>query len=206
MAAINSGYYYPYENPSRWDGIDAYLYEALVTAIGRYAFPLLPQECIRRGWQNGVSLPAGTKEYCLVTVLGRERRGTNVRQYECGEDRPREDWGYTGTLEERTLRIATVQASFFSATDAGAKRADSLVTFARGLIGGSYFRKWHLGMLDADAIQCPDFQDGTKTQVHHNAVTMRISYWSGLKADLPFVDSLSRPALADPASWLSGKQ
>jgi len=200
MAAVNSGYFYPYEAPSRWSGVADYLYEAIVTAIEKYAFPLLPAGCVRRGWQNGVSLPAGTKDYCLVTVLGRERRGTNVRQYECGDDRPRPDWGYTGTLTEQTLRIATVQASFFSATDDGARRADSLVTFARGFIGGSYFRQWHLGMLDADAVQCPDFQDGTKTQVHHNAVTMRVSYWSGLKADLPFFDSLDRPLLVDAAS------
>lgn len=200
MAAINSGYYFPYEAPSRWAGIADYLYEALVTAIGQYAFPLLPASCIRRGWQNGVSLPAGTKEYCLVTVLGRERRGTNVRKYECDGLHPRPGWGFTGSLTEETLRIATVQASFFSASDDGAKRADSFVTFCRGLIGPSYFRQWHLGLLDADAVQCPDAQDGTKVMIHHNAVTLRLSYWSGLKADLPFFDSLDRPDVKDAAS------
>lgn len=188
MATTNPYFTTPYSAPERWAGDADAIYEALVTAVHEYALPALPLENIRRGWQNGVSLPPDSKDYAIITVLGRTRRGTNFKVYEPPAlDAPKEE---LGALTERTLREATVQVSFFSASDAGAARADSLVTICRGSVGASHFRQWGLGVLYAEDTQAPDWQDGTKIQVRHSVVTLRLAYWSGIKARLPFISSV----------------
>ena len=188
MAATNPFFTTPYSDPERWAGDADALYEAIVEAVRIYALPALPPDRIRREWQNGVSLPPDTKDYAIVALLGRARRGTNFKAYEAPAlDAPD---GTLGALTERTLREATVQVSFFSASEAGAARADSLVTIARGTVGASHFRQWGIGVLYAEDTDAPDFEDGTKSQVHHTVVTLRLAYWSGIKAKLPFFSSV----------------
>ena len=188
MAATNPDFTTPYSEPERWAGDADVLYEAVVEAVRLYALPALPAERIRRGWQNGVSLPPDSKDYAIVAILGRARRGTNFKAYE--PPAPDAPDGTDGHLTERTLREATVQVSFFSASEAGAARADSLVTISRGTIGASHFRQWQIGVLYADDTQAPDYEDGTKRMVHHTVVTLRLAYWSGIRAKLPYFSAV----------------
>ena len=186
MATTNSDFFNPYSDPSLWTGQTPSLYEALVSAVEQWALPALPRNLIRRGWVPRAALPAGTRDYAIVSILNRARQGTNTKQYTAPTD-PAEPYG---TITELTLRVATCQVDFYSESEAGFMRADSLVTFIRGTQGASWFRQWSIGSLYCDDVQQMDYTDGEKYQVMQSTVTLRLSYWSGLTSKLQFFDNV----------------
>jgi hypothetical protein len=186
MAATNTDFFNPYFDPSLWSGQTPSLYEALVSAVEQWALPALPKGLVRRGWVPRAALPAGTRDYAIVSILNRARQGTNTKQYTAPTD-PAEPYG---TITELTLRVATCQVDFYSESEAGFMRADSLVTFIRGTQGASWFRQWNIGSLYCDDVQQMDYTDGEKYQVMQSTVTLRLSYWSGLTSKLQFFDDV----------------
>ena len=186
MAITNSDFFNPYFDPSLWTGQTLSLYEALVSAVEQWALPALPRNLIRRGWVPRAALPAGTRDYAIVSILNRARQGTNTKTYTAPTD-PAEPYG---TITELTLRVATCQVDFYSETEAGFMRADSLVTFIRGTQGASWFRQWNIGSLYCDDVQQMDYTDGEKYQVMQSTVTLRLAYWSGLTSKLQFFDNV----------------
>lgn len=192
MAVTNPDFFNPYFDPSLWQGQTPSLYEALVSAVEQWALPALPRNLIRRGWVPRAALPAGTRDYAIVSILNRARQGTNVKEYTPPTD-PNEPFG---TLTERTLRIATCQVDFYSETEAGFMRADSLVTFIRGSAGASWFRQWGIGSLYAEDTVQQEYDDGEKYQVMQSTVTLRLSYWSGITSKLQFFDDVKVSSLS----------
>ena len=186
MAATNSDFFNPYFDPSIWNGQTPSLYEALVSAVEQWALPALPRNLIRRGWVPRAALPAGTRDYAIVSILNRARQGTNTKTYTAPTD-PADPYG---TITELTLRVATCQVDFYSESEAGFQRADSLVTFIRGTQGASWFRQWSIGSLYCDDVQQMDYTDGEKYQVMQSTVTLRLSYWSGLTSKIQFFDDV----------------
>jgi hypothetical protein len=85
---------------------------------------------------------------------------------------------------------------FYSETEAGFMRADSLVTFIRGSAGASWFRQWGIGSLYCDDVQQMDYEDGEKYQVMQSTVTLRLSYWSGIVSKLQFFDNVNVSSLS----------
>ena len=186
MATTNSDFFNPYFDPSLWSGQTPSLYEALVSAVEQWALPALPRNLIRRGWVPRAALPAGTRDYAIVSILNRARQGTNTKQYTAPTD-PADPYG---TITELTLRVATCQVDFYSESEVGFMRADSLVTFIRGTQGASWFRQWNIGSLYCDDVQQMDYTDGEKYQVMQSTVTLRLAYWSGLTSKLQFFDDV----------------
>ena len=187
MAATNTDFFNPYFDPALWNGQTPSLYEALVTAVEGWALPALPRALIRRGWVSRAALPAGTRDYAIVSILNRARHGTNVKDYAPSAPASGQPFG---TLTERTLRIATCQVDFYSDSEAGFQRADSFVTFVRGSTGASWFRQWGIGSLFCDDIVQQDYTDGEKYQVMQSTVTLRLAYWSGITSKLQFFDDV----------------
>ena len=192
MAATNADFYNPYSEPAIWTGQTPSLYEALVSAVEQWALPALPKGLVRRGWIPRAALPAGTRDYAIVSVLNRQRHGTNVKEYTPPAEEAETPFG---TVTERTLRIATCQVDFYSESDAGFMRADSLVTFTRGTQGASWFRQWGIGSLYCDDVVQQDYTDGEKYQVMQSTVTLRLSYWSGVSSKLQFFDDVKVTSL-----------
>ena len=186
MATTNSDFFNPYSDPTLWTGQTPSLYEALVSAVEQWALPALPKGLVRRGWVPRAALPAGTRDYAIVSILNRARQGTNTKTYTAPTD-PAEPYG---TITELTLRVATCQVDFYSESEAGFMRADSLVTFIRGTQGASWFRQWSIGSLYCDDVQQMDYTDGEKYQVMQSTVTLRLAYWSGLTSKLQFFDDV----------------
>lgn len=193
MAVTNSDFFNPYFDPSLWTGQTPSLYEALVTAVEGWALPALPRALIRRGWVPRAALPAGTRDYAIVSILNRVRQGTNVKEYNA-PTKPEEPFG---TITERTLRVATCQVDFYSESEAGFMRADSLVTFIRGTQGTSWFRMYGIGSLYTEDIIQQDYTDGEKYQVMQSTVTLKIAYWSGITSKLQFFDDVIVKKLKD---------
>lgn len=186
MATTNADFFNPYFDPSLWSGQTPSLYEALVSAVEQWALPALPRNLIRRGWVPRAALPAGTRDYAIVSILNRARQGTNTKQYTAPTD-PAEPYG---TITELTLRVATCQVDFYSESEAGFMRADSLVTFVRGTQGASWFRQWNIGSLYCDDVIQQSYTDSEKYEVMQSTVTLRLSYWSGLTSKLQFFDDV----------------
>lgn len=192
MAVTNPDFFNPYFDPSLWQGQTPSLYEALVSAVEQWALPALPRNLIRRGWVPRAALPAGTRDYAIVSILNRARQGTNTKDYTAPTD-PAEPFG---TITERTLRVATCQVDFYSESEAGFQRADSLVTFIRGMQGCSWFRQWNIGSLYCDDVVQQSYDDGEKYEVMQSTVTLRLSYWSGITSKLQFFDDVKVSSLS----------
>ena len=192
MAVTNPDFFNPYFDPSLWQGQTPSLYEALVSAVEQWALPALPRNLIRRGWVPRAALPAGTRDYAIVSILNRARQGTNTKDYAAPTD-PAEPFG---TITERTLRVATCQVDFYSESEAGFQRADSLVTFIRGMQGCSWFRQWNIGSLYCDDVVQQSYDDGEKYEVMQSTVTLRLSYWSGITSKLQFFDDVKVSSLS----------
>jgi len=186
MAVTNTDFFNPYFDPTLWTGQTPSLYEALVSAVEGWALPALPRNLIRRGWVPRAALPAGTRDYAIVSILNRARQGTNTKQYTA----PTDSAEPFGTITELTLRVATCQVDFYSESEAGFMRADSLVTFIRGTQGASWFRQWNIGSLYCDDVIQQSYTDGEKYEVMQSTVTLRLSYWSGLTSKLQFFDNV----------------
>lgn len=186
MAVTNSDFFNPYSEPAMWQGQTPSLYEALISAVETWALPALPKGLVRRGWIPRAALPAGTRDYALVSVLNRQRVGTNVKEY-APPASPQEP---LGTYTERTMRVATCQVDFYSESDAGFQRADSFVTFIRGSLGASWMRQWQIGSVDADDAVQLGYVDSEKYEVMQSTVTLRLAYWSGLAAKLQYFDDV----------------
>ena len=48
---------------------EADIYEAVRQFINIYALPEMPVEHIIQGWQNRMSLPAGTNEFAVMSII-----------------------------------------------------------------------------------------------------------------------------------------
>ena len=192
MAVTNTDFFNPYFDPALWTGQTPSLYEALVSAVEQWALPALPRNLIRRGWVPRAALPAGTRDYAIVSILNRARQGTNTKQYTAPTD-PAEPFG---TITELTLRVATCQVDFYSESEAGFMRADSLVTFIRGTQGASWFRQWNIGSLYCDDVIQQSYTDGEKYEVMQSTVTLRLAYWSGITSKLQFFDDVKVSSLS----------
>lgn len=172
---------FQYSGEARIEAPD--LYKPLVLAISRFAFPLLPLSSIKRGWQNRTSLPAGTNEYCLVSVLDRSRVGTNERSY---VQPTAIAAGSPGGMKEKTLWQAQAQVSFFSSHYLAEARAESFKTFLRGFLGGSFFRDYGIGAGYCDDVRIMEVEDGGKMLLQHAMLRVHLQYWSGVAASVPF--------------------
>lgn len=162
------------------------IYDAVALAVSQNAFPLLPLSCIRRGLQNRTSLPASTNEYAVLTLINRERVGTNARLY----TQPVNN-ADNGKMTEKTLWDAQFQVSFFSEQYLAEQRAESFKTFFRGFMGATFFAQYGIGTGYCDEIILMEVEDGGKMQLQHAALRLHVQYWSGIQADLLFIPTIS---------------
>lgn len=144
------------------------LYGAVYAFLAGCCTPALDPQNIIRGWENRVSLPPGTEEYAVMTIVKHQRHGTTVE----GEGTE------PGTLELRELVEVTVRLDFCSAGDNARRRAQTVETLARSPAGANWFRRRHgLGCLYADAPADRSFAGTGEQFVRRWTTALHLTHW-----------------------------
>lgn len=146
-------------------------YRAMKAFILRYAPPLLDDQCVIQGWQNRSSLPEGTNEYAVISILNTRRRGT-TRDELVAVSEPDSDYRL------KTYYEAMCQVDFCSDSDNARVRAFAADNVFRSLVGVNYFERDGIAAQYAENIRELSFVDEASQFVRRYALTFHIAYWS----------------------------
>lgn len=163
------------------------IYEAVGRFLLKFAVPAVAQNCIYKGYNNRVSLPKGTNEYIIMTVLNHTRHGTNVYNFDASKAGTLED-GIETTSE---LVEVEVQIDFYSDSDAGRQRATAIEMMARSPYAAQHFKQFGLSCLYADAVR--DLTDVTDADqfVYRHMTTLHLTYTAAIAMKLPWFDAVN---------------
>ena len=141
---------------------------AVYDLVLAYCQPAMNPDHIFRAWVNRASLPPGTNEYAIITVIGEARRGSNVELF-AFDPNTEEDGVFT--LEE-SKKIA-VQVDFFG--DEAKRRANTLELLSRSETGARFFEPYGIAPLHADDPKEITGTDGSEQQVPRYMTTLYLS-------------------------------
>lgn len=106
--------------------------------VKEFAFPILPDDNIRRGLQNNVPLPANTYDLVILTQVGSIRRGTNIYGMVPNNT--------DGIHSQRVLMTGRIQLDLYSIDEDGRDRAETLLLTARSNMGVDYLAQYGISL------------------------------------------------------------
>lgn len=165
---------------------EADLYEACRQFVATYALPSLPLDNIIQGWQNRASLPAGTNEYAVISVLFDTQHGTNVETFYANDPDKTPD----GFLAVSGLIELFVQVDFCSEGDVSRQRARRLAIVTRSPIGVQFFNDWGMSSLFAEDVRDLSFIGDAKQFVRRYSTTLHLSINEGVFVEFPYFDTV----------------
>lgn len=172
---------------------EADIYEAVRQFVKMYALPEMPIEYIIQGWQNRMSLPAGTNEFAVITILFGTRHGTVVETFKAQDP----DKTVLGTLTVVGLVELSVQVDICSETDFARQRAQRLAIVTRSSIGVQFFNDFEMSALYADDARDISFVGGEKQFVRRFMTTLHLSINEGVIVDFPYFDVVKMSRVED---------
>lgn len=166
--------------------IDTKVYEAVCEYVRKYALPVMEWENIIMGWGNLQTLPPGTQEYAVVSILHATQIGTTVERFEALDPDPDVD-GVLSAIAEYNL---SVQIDFCSATDDARKRALRIASATRSSIGSLFFGQYGMGALYAEDPRDVSFISSAQ-YVRRWVVTIHVDITDGVSADYPYFERVA---------------
>jgi hypothetical protein len=163
---------------------EADIYAAVRAFVLTYALPALPPAVVIQGWQNRASLPPGTNEYAVISILYDMRHGTAVEEYAWNRDAPEE----IGRISVRELVEVAVQADFCAEDDTARQRARRLATVTRSGIGVRFFNDRGMSALYADDARDISFVGDAKQFVRRWMTTLHLTLVEGVVAGFEAFD------------------
>lgn len=164
---------------------EANIYEAVRQFINIYALPEIPVEHIIQGWQNRMSLPTGTNEFAVMSIIFDTQHGTTVETFEAQNP----DKTVPGILTVKGLVELAVQVDICSETDVARQRARRLAVVTRSSIGVQHFNEWGLSALYAEDVRDLSFVGGEKQYVRRYMTTLHLSINEGVTVAFPYFDT-----------------
>lgn len=163
------------------------IYEAVGRFLLKYAIPAVPQENIYKGFKNRVSLPKGTNEYIIMTVLNHTRHGTNVYSFDASAAQT----GADGIDTTKELIEVEVQVDCYSDSDAGRQRATAIEMMARSPYAVRFFNQFGMSCLYADDVRDLTGVTDADQFVYRHMTTLHLTYWAEIAQELPWFDAVN---------------
>lgn len=179
------------ENPALITEAD--VYEATRQFIRAYALPALPLEHIIQGWQNRASLPPGTNDYAVMSILYDTQHGTTVETF----DAPSPNKEDPGVLSVVGLVELAVQIDVCADSDVARQRARRLAIVTRSSIGVQHFNDWGMSALYADDARDISFVGDARQFVRRWMTTLHLSINEGVTVELPYFDTAKMQRVED---------
>lgn len=172
------------ENPAPLSEAD--IYAAVQDFVLVYALPAMDPANVIQGWQNRASLPPGTNDYAVISVLFDTQHGTTVETLRADDS----STSPPGVLSVQGLIEIYVQVDFCAETDVARQRARRLATVTRSSIGVQFFTDRGLSALYADDVRDLSFVGDAKQFVRRYSTTLHLSCWSGDSVELPYFNTV----------------
>ena len=173
---------------------EADIYAACKAFVATYALPALDAEHIIQGWQNRASLPPGSNDYAVVSILFDTQHGTAIETLAAlGDPEPTAP----GVLTVKGLVEVQVQIDFCAEDDSARRRARRLAIVTRSSIGVQFFNDYRLSALYADDVRDLSFVGDAQQFVRRYATTLHLTYWSGVSADFDYFTQAEVSRLGD---------
>lgn len=155
------------------------VYEAVRQFVLAYALPTIPEENIIQGWQNRSSLPLGTNEFIVISILNSVQHGTNTETFGGSQ------------LAVRGLIEITVQVDFCSETDIARQRAQRIAVVTRSSIGPMFFNQRGMSALYADDARDISYVGSENQFIRRYMVALHLSVNDGLIVDYDYFDQVA---------------
>lgn len=173
------------ENPAAL--VETKVYEAVCNYVRKYTLPALDPANVIQGWGNRQTLPEGTEEYAVVSVLYANQVGTTVEHFAAPDPDPSVD----GRLSAIAEYDVSVQVDFCSSSDIARVRAQRLAMLTRSSIGSLFFGDYGMGSLYAEGPRDLSYIGGASQFIRRWSVTLHVDVVDGVTADYPFFDKVS---------------
>lgn len=129
------------------------------------------------GNQNNISLPTGTNEYVIFTVLDHIEHGTPVVRY------PTSDEAITPCVYQ--LEEVLVQVDCYSDDALKARyRAENIKTLARTVLGTDFFKQYGLTSLYGENVRNTTLTVDAEQYVQRYTTILHVTYTHAIKADI----------------------
>jgi hypothetical protein len=176
-------------NPAPLD--ETSVYEAVRDFVRAFTFPSLEAANVIQGWQNRASLPPGTNDYAVISILFDLRHGTTVEDYAWNKAAPEE----IGRLSVKALIELAVQVDFCADRDIARQRARRLATVTRSSIGVQFFNDRRMSALYADDARDISFVGDANQFVRRWMTTLHLTLTEGVSAQFDAFDKASMSRL-----------
>lgn len=169
------------------------IYEVCRQFVLEYGLPALSPEHVRQGWQNKASLPAGTNEYAIISILSEVRHGTTVETFDA-PDPSKDD---PGNLSLNALMELLVQIDFCSIDDTARRRAQRLAIVSRSSVGPMFFNDRGMSLLYADDAKDISFVGSENQFVRRYMVTLHATISEGVAVKYDYFDTVKMERVED---------
>lgn len=171
------------ENPAPLN--ESSIYAACRQFVFQYALPSMLFDNIIQGWQNRASLPAGTNDYAVISILFDTQHGTTVEDFVAQNP----DKTVPGILTLRGMIELQVQIDICAENDVARQRVRRLAVVARSSIGVQHFNNWRMSSLYADDVRDLSFVGDAKQFVRRYSTTLHLSINEGVTVEFPYFDT-----------------
>lgn len=154
------------------------VYEAVRQFIAAYALPAIPISNIIQGWQNRSSLPPGTNEDAVMSILQDTQHGTTLTFLSDTLD--------TGNFDAKALIELHVQVDICAEGDVARQRAQRLAIITRSPIGTQFFDELGLSAWYADDVRDLSFIGDANQFVRRYMTTLHLGIHEGVTVDFEY--------------------
>ena len=172
---------------------EPFVYEAVRQFVATYALPALPVAHIVQGWQNRASLPPGTNDYAVMSILFDAQHGTTVETFEATNPDKTAD----GVMTLKSLIELHIQVDFCSEDDAARQRARRLAVVTRSPVGVQFFGDYGMSALYADDVRDLSFIGDAKQFVRRYMTTLHLAITEGVTVEFPYFDTAELDRVED---------
>ncbi|MDR2075641.1 MAG: hypothetical protein LBP61_01720 [Desulfovibrio sp.] len=163
---------------------EAGIYKAVQSFVLAYALPALDPANVIQGWQNRASLPPGTNDYAVISVLFDLRHGSIVETFRADDPDP----AIPGVLTLRGLIEVSVQVDFCAENDTARQRARRLALVTRSSVGVRFFNERGMSALYADDARDISFVGDANQFVRRWMTTLHLTLVEGVSVNLDYFD------------------
>ncbi len=160
------------------------IYAACRDFVLAYAQPAMLPDNVIQGWQHRASLPEGSTDFAVISVIGAVQRGTTVETFTASNP----DTSILGVLNLTGLMDIRVKVDCCSDSDLARQRAQRLAVVTRSSVGVDFFNGRSLSALYAEEITEVTEEEKENQFLQRYAVILHLSCWCGDSVEMEYFD------------------
>ena len=159
------------------------LLEGVRSYVAAFSTPALPIEQVYPADVNFVTLPAGTNDYAVYSIIDQENVGTPVHQ-------PTPDGEAVGVYVRSRVQIDLYSTADAEGYDNARTRALALSMLARTATGVGFFDRYGVDCLFSDYSQNSPYQTDSNLYASRWTVTLNLGFWHWVSVNRDYFQNI----------------